>query len=91
MRSRFIDHLRVVISFRVRLCLRALVNCRALNLILVHTLLNLVRWSLILARFRCGFIRCCLILFKKASMRPASYFAVSGQTKRYKINPLPLD
>ena len=61
MRSRFLDHLRVVLNFRIRLCLRAVVNFRALNLILVHTLLNLVRWSLILARFRWGLIHCCLI------------------------------
>ena len=54
MRSRFLDHLRVVLNFRIRLCLRAVVNFRAPNLILVHTLLNLVRWSLILARFRWG-------------------------------------
>ena len=64
MRSHFIDHLRVVVSFRVRLCLRALVNFCALNLILVRTLLNLVRRSLILARFSCGLIHCCLIFLK---------------------------
>ena len=64
MRSRFIDHLRVVVSFRIRLCLRALVNFHALNLILVRWSLILGRWSLILARFRCGLIHCCVIFLK---------------------------